>query len=60
MDLDALRDAELDERVAALMLTIPNTLGLFDRNIVRIVELVHDARRLMYGDGANLNAMPAR
>lgn len=56
MDLAAL-DAALDERTAALMLTIPNTLGLFDRNILRITRDVHEAGGLMYGDGANLNAI---
>ncbi|HLZ68506.1 MAG TPA: aminomethyl-transferring glycine dehydrogenase subunit GcvPB [Dehalococcoidia bacterium] len=56
MDLDALA-AALDDRAAALMLTIPNTLGLFDFNILRIAELVHGAGALLYGDGANLNAI---
>jgi glycine dehydrogenase subunit 2 len=56
MDLDALRGA-LSDRTAALMLTIPNTLGLFDRNIVLIARLVHEAGGLLYGDGANLNAI---
>jgi glycine dehydrogenase subunit 2 len=56
MNLDALR-AALDERVAGMMLTIPNTLGLFDRQILRITDLVHAAGGLMYGDGANLNAI---
>jgi len=56
MDLAAL-DAALDERVAALMLTIPNTLGLFDRNILEIAAKVHAAGALLYGDGANLNAI---
>ena len=59
MDLDALRDAleEHGHAVAALMITLPSTLGLFDRNIVRIAEMVHEHGGLMYGDGANLNAM---
>ena len=59
MDLDALR-AALEEHgptVAALMITLPSTLGLFDRNIVRIAEMVHAHGAQMYGDGANLNAM---
>ena len=56
MDLDALRQA-LDERTAALMLTLPNTLGLFDPDILSIAELVHAAGALLYGDGANLNAI---
>jgi len=59
MDLDALR-AALEEHgptVAALMITLPSTLGLFDRNIVQIAEMVHAHGALMYGDGANMNAM---
>jgi glycine dehydrogenase subunit 2 len=59
MDLDALR-AALEEHgptVAALMITLPSTLGLFDRNIVQIGEMVHAHGALMYGDGANMNAM---
>ena len=59
MDLDALR-AALEEHgatVAALMITLPSTLGLFDRNIVQIAEMVHAHGAQMYGDGANLNAM---
>src|SRR2546430_4731112 len=59
MDLDALREAlEVHgHAVAALMITLPSTLGLFDRNIVQIAELVHAHGAQMYGDGANLNAM---
>jgi len=59
MDLDALRDAleEHGHAVAALMITLPSTLGLFDRNIVQIAEMVHAHGAQMYGDGANLNAM---
>jgi glycine dehydrogenase subunit 2 len=59
MDLDDLRRAleEHGHAVAALMITLPSTLGLFDRNIVRISEMVHEHGGLMYGDGANLNAM---
>jgi glycine dehydrogenase subunit 2 len=59
MNRDALNEA-LDDRVAALMLTIPNTLGLFDRNILHITRAVHEAGALMYGDGANLNAIAGR
>ncbi|HHY94069.1 MAG TPA: aminomethyl-transferring glycine dehydrogenase subunit GcvPB [Firmicutes bacterium] len=47
----------LDERVAALMLTNPNTLGLFDENILRIAEMVHAKGGLLYYDGANANAI---
>ena len=59
MDLDALRRAleEHGPTVAALMITLPSTLGLFDRNIARIAEMVHAHGAQMYGDGANLNAM---
>lgn len=56
MDRAALESA-LDERAAGLMLTLPNTLGLFDPQILRIAELVHAAGALLYGDGANLNAI---
>jgi len=59
MDLTALATA-LDESVAALMLTLPNTLGLFDPQILRIAEMVHGAGALLYGDGANLNALLGR
>jgi glycine dehydrogenase subunit 2 len=42
--------------VAALMLTNPNTLGLFERHIEQVVQIVHDRGGLLYGDGANANA----
>jgi glycine dehydrogenase subunit 2 len=54
-DLDALR-AAADETCAAMMLTLPSTLGLFDQNIGEIVSLLHDHGALLYGDGANQNA----
>ncbi|WP_197407435.1 aminomethyl-transferring glycine dehydrogenase subunit GcvPB [Olsenella massiliensis] len=57
--LDELR-AALGPDTAALMLTNPNTLGLFDPNIVEICRLVHDAGALCYYDGANLNAIMGR
>jgi glycine dehydrogenase subunit 2 len=47
----------LDKNTAGLMLTNPNTLGLFDENILKISEMVHDAGGLVYYDGANLNAI---
>ena len=50
-------EAALDGDVAALMLTNPNTLGVFERNIKEIVRLVHEAGALVYMDGANLNAL---
>jgi glycine dehydrogenase subunit 2 len=56
VDLDAL-EAALGEDTAALMLTNPNTLGLFERDIETIAEMVHDAGGLLYYDGANLNAL---
>ncbi|NLU42862.1 MAG: aminomethyl-transferring glycine dehydrogenase subunit GcvPB [Firmicutes bacterium] len=46
-----------DETVAGLMLTNPNTLGLFDENIEEIVKIVHNAGGLAYYDGANMNAI---
>lgn len=55
VDLEALEEA-MTEEVAGLMLTNPNTLGLFDRKILRIAEIVHDKGGLLYYDGANLNA----
>ena len=56
VDLDALRDA-VGEDTAGLMLTNPNTVGLFDRNILEITKIVHEAGGLCYYDGANLNAV---
>jgi len=58
-DRQALASA-LDDGVAALMLTLPNTLGLFDPNIGRIAEMLHRKGALLYGDGANLNALLGR
>lgn len=56
VDLDALRSA-LGEDTAGLMLTNPNTVGIFDPNILEITRLVHEAGGLCYYDGANLNAV---
>ncbi|NMP37668.1 MAG: aminomethyl-transferring glycine dehydrogenase subunit GcvPB [Clostridiales bacterium] len=56
VDLDALKNAVGDD-TAALMLTNPNTVGRFDRNILEISKTVHDAGGLVYYDGANLNAI---
>ena len=56
VDLEALRSL-LDTDVAALMLTNPNTLGLFDENILAITTAVHEVGALAYCDGANLNAI---
>ncbi len=47
----------LDDSVAAVMMTNPNTLGIFEKNIPEIARLVHDAGALLYYDGANLNPM---
>lgn len=56
VDLDALRN-ECDDTLAGLMLTNPNTLGLFDEHVEEVIRLVHAAGGLVYGDGANLNAL---
>jgi glycine dehydrogenase subunit 2 len=56
VDLDDLR-AKADDTVACLMLTNPNTLGIFDPNIQEIAKIVHDAGATLYYDGANLNAI---
>ncbi len=59
IDLDDLR-AKADEDTACLMLTNPNTLGLFDENIEEIASIVHEAGGTLYYDGANLNAIMGR
>lgn len=56
VDIEALKGA-LDDETAGFMLTNPNTLGLFDENILEITKLVHEAGGLNYYDGANLNAI---
>ncbi|MEA1993469.1 MAG: aminomethyl-transferring glycine dehydrogenase subunit GcvPB [Euryarchaeota archaeon] len=56
VDIDALNEA-VSEKTAGLMLTNPNTLGIFEENIKEIAELVHDKNGLLYYDGANLNAL---
>src|SRR5213080_3663916 len=56
-DLDHLRELCAHGDVAGLMLTNPNTLGLFERNIQQICRIVHDAGGLVYMDGANMNAL---
>jgi len=56
VDLDALR-AHLDEQTAVFMITNPNTLGLFEREISKIAHMVHDVGGLVYIDGANMNAI---
>ena len=56
VDLADLR-AHCDEHVAGMMLTNPNTLGLFDENVLEVTQMVHECGGLMYGDGANFNAI---
>lgn len=56
VDLEALK-AAVDETTAGLMLTNPNTLGLFEKDIKKIAEIVHSAGGLLYYDGANANAI---
>jgi glycine dehydrogenase subunit 2 len=56
IDIESL-EAVLDDEVAAIMITNPNTLGLFETDIRRISELVHEAGGLVYMDGANMNAL---
>jgi len=59
MDLGALQEAIADD-VAGLMLTCPNTLGLFNPHVADICRMIHDVDGLVYCDGANLNAMLGR
>ena len=56
VDLQALQ-AECDDTLAGLMLTNPNTLGLFDEHLQEVIDCVHSAGGLVYGDGANMNAL---
>ena len=56
-DLDHLRELCAHGEVAGLMLTNPNTLGLFEKNIQEICSIVHEAGGLVYMDGANMNAL---
>ena len=56
LDLDTLR-AEMDDTVAGIMLTNPNTLGLFEENILTVTSLIHERGGLVYCDGANMNAV---
>lgn len=55
IDIDALKNA-LSDRTAGFMLTNPNTLGIFEKDIVQIAKLVHEVGGLLYYDGANMNA----
>lgn len=56
VDLEDLK-LKLTDKTAALMLTNPNTLGMYDENILKVVELVHQAGGQLYYDGANANAV---
>jgi glycine dehydrogenase subunit 2 len=56
VDLAALKSA-CDETVVGLMLTNPNTLGMFDEHVEEVIEIIHGCGGLVYGDGANLNAL---
>ena len=56
VNLEALK-SHCDETLAGLMLTNPNTLGLFDENVIEVCRLVHETGGLIYGDGANMNAL---
>ncbi|GHV85983.1 putative glycine dehydrogenase (decarboxylating) subunit 2 [Spirochaetia bacterium] len=66
VDMDALREAagvgeksaaDKSTTLAGLMITNPGTLGLFEKNIVEIIRIIHEAGGLVYGDGANMNAL---
>jgi glycine dehydrogenase subunit 2 len=59
MDLDKLK-SQMNDEVAGLMLTCPDTLGIFNSSIEKISELIHGVDGLMYYDGANLNAVLGR
>jgi len=58
-DMSAFK-AALGERTAGMMITNPNTLGIFEEEILEIAELIHEAGGLLYYDGANLNALLGR
>ena len=58
-DLDALR-ATVNDELAGLMITLPSTLGLFDAHILEVCRIVSEAGGIVYGDGANLNALLGR
>ena len=59
VDLDALHEVA-GPKLAGVMITLPSTLGLFDTNIVEVCRIVHEAGGLVYGDGANMNALLGR
>jgi glycine dehydrogenase subunit 2 len=59
VDLEALREVAGPD-LAGVMITLPSTLGLFDTNIVEVCRVVHEAGGMVYGDGANMNALLGR
>jgi len=59
VDLEALK-AQVDDSVAGIMLTVPNTLGIFEEDILEITGLIHQAGGFCYFDGANLNSIVGR
>ncbi len=59
VDLEALHELAGPD-LAGVMITLPSTLGLFDHNIVEVCRIVHEAGGLVYGDGANMNALLGR
>ena len=59
VDLDALHELAGPD-LAGIMITLPSTLGLFDTGILEVCRLVHEAGGLVYGDGANMNALLGR
>ncbi len=59
VDINALMDA-MSPDIAALMITNPNTLGIFEKEIMEICQILHEAGGLVYCDGANMNAMLGR
>jgi glycine dehydrogenase subunit 2 len=56
VDLEALRK-EADDTVAGMMITVPSTIGVFDKHMQQIAQIIHDCGGLMYMDGANMNAL---
>ncbi|NLA85420.1 MAG: aminomethyl-transferring glycine dehydrogenase subunit GcvPB, partial [Clostridiales bacterium] len=56
VDIEKLKTV-IDDKIAGLMLTNPSTLGLFEKNILKIADMIHEAGGLLYYDGANANAM---
>ena len=56
VDMEAVK-AQADDTLAGMMITNPNTLGLFEQQVVEVIKIIHDAGGLVYGDGANMNAL---